>query len=108
VYYYHGQVTQELYPYQLRVVLFLWTTCMCIIIMIQSHMSPICINTVIIILYDDLYVSHYHDPVTHKYYGYQRRVICFLGKRACVLLLWPSNTLVLPVSAPIHFPPNDN
>jgi hypothetical protein len=82
---------------------------MCIIIRNQYHTIPICINAVDIILYDDLYVSHYHDPVTHEHYVYQRAVVYFCEQLTCVLLLWPSNTLELRVSAPsIFFPMRTN
>jgi hypothetical protein len=47
--------------------------------MTQSHTSPICINAVVIIFCDDLYVSHYHDPVTHAYSVYHHPVVLFLG-----------------------------
>jgi hypothetical protein len=45
---------------------FIFPTCMCLIFMTQSHTSPIHIKAGIIMFYDDLYVSRYHEPITHE------------------------------------------
>jgi hypothetical protein len=60
--------------------LFFCPACMCIIFTNQYHTSPICMNAVVIMFCDYLYVSHYHDPVTHEYSVYHRPIVLFLGK----------------------------
>jgi hypothetical protein len=85
----------------------LYPTCMCIIFMTQSHTSPICINAVIIMFCDNLYVSNYHDPVTHEYSVYDRPAVLLLGK-TYMFIISVAHLHSTHVSAPSRFSPNHN
>jgi hypothetical protein len=108
VYYYHGPVTLIVVPVSVPSHFIFFLTCMCLIFMTQSHTSPICINAVVIMFYDDLYVSHYHDPVTHKKSVYYHPAVLFFRTTyMCIISVAHLHSSTTRISAHLFFP-NDN